>query len=127
MYTSAEIVVQRQLEAYNARDIDAWLATYAPDAEQFEHPGKLLATGREEIRARMQTRFMEPDLHATLIKRAVMGHVVIDHEDVSRTLAEGPAHVELVCIYMVERGLIRTASFVVGPTVLRGLAAPAAR
>ena len=33
-------LVQRQLDAYNARDLDAILATYADDAEQFEHPSR---------------------------------------------------------------------------------------
>jgi len=31
----AEQIVQQQLDAYNRRDIDAWLATYAADAEQY--------------------------------------------------------------------------------------------
>ena len=31
----SERVVQAQLDAYNARDLDAWLATYREDAEQF--------------------------------------------------------------------------------------------
>ena len=28
-------IVQQQLDAYNAKDIEALLATYAPDAEQY--------------------------------------------------------------------------------------------
>jgi hypothetical protein len=32
-----EAVVQRQLDAYNARDIETLLALYAADAQQFEH------------------------------------------------------------------------------------------
>ena len=47
-----------------------------------------------------------------------MGNVVIDHEDVTRTFAEGPGNVEIVCIYVVENGLIQTASFVFGPPAL---------
>jgi hypothetical protein len=31
-------VVQRQLDAYNAKDIDALMQTYAADAQQFEFP-----------------------------------------------------------------------------------------
>lgn len=117
-HTSPEVVVQRQLDAYNARNIDAWLATYALDARQFEHPARLVATGHAEMRARTAVRFSEPDLHAKLIRRCVMGNVVIDHEDVTRTFAEGPGNVEIVCIYVVENGLIQTASFVFGPPVL---------
>jgi hypothetical protein len=117
-WSSPEVVVQRQLDAYNAKDLDAWLATYAPEAKQYEHPGKLLASGHAEIRARTSPRFAEPNLHAKLIKRTVMGSVVIDHEDVTRTFPEGPGNVELVCIYLVDQGLIQSASFVLGPPVI---------
>jgi putative hydrolase of HD superfamily len=111
---SPEAVVQQQLSAYNAHDLDAWLATYASDAQQFEHPAKLLASGHAEIRARAAARFEEPNLHARLIKRAVMGNVVIDYEAVTRTFPDGPGHVELVCIYTVREGKIQDASFIFG-------------
>lgn len=116
--TSPEIVVQRQLDAYNAKDIDAWVATYAKDAQQFEHPAKLLASGHAEIRARIVPRLSEPNIYARLISRTVMGKVVIDHEVVTRTFPEGPGKVELVCIYVVDNGLIQSASFVFGPPIL---------
>lgn len=117
-FTSPEVVVQRQLDAYNAKDLESWLATYAEDAQQFEHPGKLLAAGHAQIRARTGPRFTEPNLEARLLRRTVMGNVVIDHEDVIRTFAEGPGRIELVCIYVVENGRIQTASFIFGPQVL---------
>jgi len=46
---SPEAIVQAQIEAYNARDIDVFLATYAEDAQLFEHPAKLLANGSVQI------------------------------------------------------------------------------
>ncbi|PIF75098.1 hypothetical protein CLU95_2238 [Variovorax sp. 54] len=113
-----EAVVQRQLAAYNAKDLDAWLATYAEDARQFELAGKLLAAGHAELRARTAIRFAEPDLHARLLQRSVMGNVVIDHEVVTRNFPEGIGTVEMVCVYVVRQGLIQTASFEIGsPTV----------
>jgi hypothetical protein len=123
-HTCPEVVVQRQLDAYNARNIDAWLATYAADARQYEHPARLLASGHEEMRARIAPRLGEPNIHARLIRRSVMGNVVVDHEDVTRTFPEGPGNVELVCIYVVENGLIQTASFVFGPPVLLAQSSP---
>jgi len=107
---SPETVVQRQLDAYNARDIDALLATYAPDARQYEHPGTLLATGAAEMRARMAVRFQEPDLHARLLQRAVMGNIVIDHEEVTRNFPEGRGSVDMVAVYEVVDGRIASAS-----------------
>jgi hypothetical protein len=117
-YTSPEVVIQRQLDAYNAKNVDAWLGTYAPDAKQFELGGPLLADGHAQIRARALGRFKEPHLHAQLIRRKTFGNVVIDHEDVTRTFPEGPGRVELVCVYVVEKGLIQSASFAMGPQTL---------
>ena len=109
-YQSPAAVVQRQLDAYNARDLEALIATYAADARQYEHPGTLLATGADQIRERMAVRFQEPNLHARLVQRAVMGNIVVDHEVVTRTFPEGTGTVEMVAIYEVREGVIRTAS-----------------
>lgn len=103
-------VVQRQLDAYNARDVDALLATYAADAQQFEHPGKLLASGAAQIRERLALRFQEPNLHARLLQRVVMGNIVIDHELVTRSFPEGTGTVTMVAIYEVVDGKIASAS-----------------
>jgi hypothetical protein len=107
---SPEAVVQRQLDAYNARDLEGLLATYAPDARQYELPAKLLATGHDEMRARLAPRLQEANLHAHLIQRAVMGNIVIDHETVTRSFPEGPGKVDLVCIYDVVDGKIQSQS-----------------
>lgn len=109
-FSSPEAVVQRQLDAYNARNVDALLATYADDARQFEHPGQLLATGKAEMRERMALRFQEGNLHARLLQRVVMGNIVIDHERVTRTFPEGPGSVDMVAIYEVRDGKIQSAS-----------------
>jgi hypothetical protein len=103
-------VVQRQLDAYNAHDIDALLATYGAAARQFEHPGTLLASGAEQIRARMTARFADGKLHAKLLRRVVMGNIVIDHELITHSTSEGTAAVEAVAIYEVADGKIRSAS-----------------
>lgn len=108
--TTPNAVVQRQLDAYNARNLDALLATYAADARQYEHPGTLLATGAAEMRARMAPRLAEPNLHARLLQRVVMGNIVIDHEEVTRTFPEGTGRVDMVAIYEVVDGKIQSAS-----------------
>jgi hypothetical protein len=107
-HDSPAAVVQRQLDAYNARDLDALLATYALDARQYEHPATLLATGHDAMRGRFSTRFQEPDLQARLVQRVVMDNLVFDHEIVTRNFPEGKGAVELVAIYEVVDGLIRS-------------------
>jgi len=108
--TDPATIVQRQLDAYNARDLDALLATYAPDARQFAHPATLLAVGAADMRERMAQRFAEPNLHARLLQRVVMGNIVIDHEEVTRTFPEGAGRVDMVAIYEVVDGKIQSAS-----------------
>ena len=113
MKTPAEIV-QKQLDAYNAKDIEALLSTYAHNAQQFELHGGLLATGHDELRTRMTTRFAEPDLHARLLNRAVMGHIVVDHEVVTRNFPEGRGTIEMLCIYEIAGETIHRATFALG-------------
>lgn len=119
----AERVVQAQLDAYNARDLDTWLSTYSEDAEQFMlHMGSL-AKGHAAIRKRMEERFQDPNLHARLLHRTVMENTVVDHERVLRTLPDGElAEVEMVCIYEVKGGKIVNATFALGQMRPRSLA-----
>jgi hypothetical protein len=107
-------VVQRQLDAYNARDIEAFLATYATDAQLFEHPATLLAAGTAQLRERYTARFREPNLHAVIAGRIVMGQLVIDHEKITRTFPEGPGTSEAVVIYHVQEGRIARAWLIGG-------------
>ena len=111
---SPEQVVQRQLDAFNAKDLAALMATYAENAEQFEHPSKLLASGAAEIRSRFEVRLKEPNLHAQLVKRMVCGNTVIDQEIVTRTFPEGTGRIELVAIYEVKSDQIAKAWFISG-------------
>jgi hypothetical protein len=127
MNTDPAALIQRQLDAYNARDVHAWLATYAEDAEQQTLQGELLARGHAQMRARIVQRFAEPDLHARLLNRTVMNAgpqaVVVDLEEVRRNFPQGPGTVEMLCIFEVAAGRIRKASFVMGPPRLDGPAA----
>ncbi|MCW5557229.1 MAG: nuclear transport factor 2 family protein [Verrucomicrobiae bacterium] len=116
--TDPAAVVQRQLDAYNARDVDALLATYAEDAQMFEHPSKLLASGTEELRERFVTRFQEPNLRAILPSRTVMGQMVVDYEEVLRAFPEGKGKIRLLMIYDVQDGRIAKAWSIVGEKVL---------
>ncbi len=109
-----EFPVHRQLEAYNARDIDAFMQWWADDCQYYEFPSRLLASGVAEIRERHVTRFKEPNLFGTLIKRIVVADVVVDQEIVTRSFPEGPGEIDVVAIYQVEKGKIAKAWFRMG-------------
>ena len=115
---SPATVVQRQLDTFNTRDVEALVAIYADDAELFEHPDKLLAKGTAALRERYTARFQEPNLHAALLHRIVAGDKVIDHERVTRTFPEGPGTIELTMIYEVQAGRIARAWTIPGPKLL---------
>jgi hypothetical protein len=82
---NAEAVVQRQLEAYNARDLGRFLAEFADDIRLYRLPATEPAiSGKQafgEFYAR--ERFNRPALHAELLNRMVLGDKVIDHERIS--------------------------------------------
>jgi hypothetical protein len=111
-------IVQGQLDAYNARDIGAFMAFWADDARLYEHPSKLLASGASDIRERHVARFAEPNLHGRLINRMVQDGCVIDQELVTRTFPEGPGTIEVIAIYEIRDGRIANAWFVFGPKKL---------
>jgi hypothetical protein len=117
--TDPVAVVQRQLDAYNAKDLDALLALYAEEAELHEFPATLLARGSAALRERFAIRFQEPNLHAELLHRIVAGNTVIDHERITRDFSEGPGTLELTMIYEVKAGRITRAWSIAGPKTLR--------
>jgi N-acetylglutamate synthase-like GNAT family acetyltransferase len=110
----SERPVQKQLDAYNAHDIDAFMPWWSEDCHYYDFPNRLLARGASEIRERHVARFKEPNLHGRLIKRIAVANLVIDQETVTRNFPEGPGEVDVVAIYEVENGKIANAWFKMG-------------
>jgi hypothetical protein len=118
---SAEAVVQRQLDAYNARDIDAFLATYSDDVELFNFPATPRSKGKEAMRARYARLFGDKSLRATVTQRIAMGNTVIDREQVQLMLPQGPGMIDAVAIYEVKDGRIATVTFIMGSQTVNGV------
>lgn len=99
-------LVQEQLDAYNARDLERFLKPYADDVEEFRLPNtEPWAVGKAAIaKFYAENRFNRPELHAEIVGRLVMGNKVVDHE---RITGIGPEPVEMIVIYAIENGLIR--------------------
>ncbi len=115
--------VQKQLDAYNARDIDAFMLWWSEDCHYYEFPDRLLACGASEIRERHVARFKEPNLHGQLIKRIAVANLVVDQETVTRCFPDGPGEVDVVAIYEIENGRIAKAWFKMGPPRLHATVA----
>lgn len=116
----AETPVRQQLDAYNARDIDAFLACWTNDCQVFDFPATLAFIGKDSLRARHVERFQEPNLFGRLLQRVSVGDVVVDRELVTRTFPEGPGEVDVLAIYEVADGLIAKAWFKRGTPRLGG-------
>lgn len=107
---SPEMLVQKQLNAYNALDVEAFLEPYADDVELYDLPEKLIGKGKEHMRKQYGEMFSKaPLLHCELVNRMVMGNTVIDHERI--TFREGRPPVDAAAIYKIENGKIKKVYF----------------
>jgi len=102
--------VERQVEAYNARDVEAFVACYAEEVVLENAGGEIQMSGRDEMRQTYGELFERcPDLHGEIAARIRVGPYVVDEERVSGHSA-GDLHV--VAIYRLdEKGLIDRVRF----------------
>jgi hypothetical protein len=95
--------VVAQLAAYNAHDVDAFVACYAVDATIANGDGRVLLSGHAQMRESYGHLFEQhPDVHADVSERLREGAWVVDHELV-RT---GAATSGYVVAYRVRDGVI---------------------
>jgi uncharacterized protein (TIGR02246 family) len=104
-----EVVVQRFVDAANARDANAMALLVAPDVVFERMPsGRIIAQGRDSIRA-MYTKSLSglPEaFRITVQPRIVEGQFVIDQEHFAGMPAERS---QATWMYLVQGGLIRRA------------------
>lgn len=106
-------VVQAQLDAYNAQNLDAFCACFGEDCVISDLNGVVTQQGLEQIRERYREMFAQyPENKARLVHRIAVGDVVIDHEDIVRS---AELRLNAVAIYTVRDGLIRRVDFVREP------------
>ncbi|UFH33130.1 amidohydrolase family protein [Chryseobacterium sp. C-71] len=100
-----EMLVQKQVNGYNARNIDAFLEPYSEDAELYMFPNQLISKGKEAMRKDYSTMFKDlPELHCEIKNRIINGNFVIDQESVSG-MRKGQK-VEATAIYEIKDGKI---------------------
>ena len=103
-------LVQAQLEAYNAQDLDAYCAFFADDVVVADLNGAVTTQGLDAYRTRYDGVFKQfPQNKAELLNRMVVGSTVIDHEKVVR--APGGDSFEVIAIYTLADGKIARVDF----------------
>ena len=102
--------VQRQLEAYNAHDLERFLAEYTDDVRAFRPPGpEPVLSGKKAFGEHYaKNRFTLPNLHAKVVNRIVSGNIVVDHEQITG-LSE--PNLAVIAVYEVVGGKIRMVWF----------------
>ena len=108
-----EAFAQRQLDAYNARNLERFLAEYTDDVVAYRLPsGEVVATGKVAFGEHYRkNRFTLASLHAELVNRMVLGNKVVDQERV-HGISEHP--MEVAAIYEVTPGGICRVWFLSG-------------
>jgi hypothetical protein len=110
---SPEAIVQENLDAYNKRDIEAFMQSFSDSIVVTNYADKsVIAKGLVQVRAVYQSLFdASPQLHSTILKRIVFDNKVIDHESiVGRRGVTTP--IELIAIYEVKLDKIVAMTFI---------------
>jgi len=91
---------QRQLDAYNARDLESFIREYTDDVVVYRLPGsEPVLVGKAAFGEHYRkNRFNLPNLHAEVVNRMVFGNKVIDQE---RVVGVGDQVMEVAAIYEV--------------------------
>ncbi len=107
--SNPEIVVNKQLEAYNKRDIDAFVETYTDDVKLYRFPNNLISEGHEAIKKQYASLFKRAsDLNAQIVNRMVLGNKIIDKE---RVTANGKIFYA-IAIYEIQNEKISKVTFI---------------
>lgn len=116
MTRTAEELAQAQLLAYNAKDLDAFVACYSEDVRVWR-----LASGAAQLPLEPQLQgrtafrelyrlgpFAAPQVQAQVTQRIVMGDTVIDHE---RVYGRGEGVQQVAVVYRCREDLIAEVYF----------------
>jgi hypothetical protein len=104
-----EVIVDKQLEAYNNRDIEAFIKTYSEDVKLFNYKDTPRSSGHDGLRQGYTDFFANTrDLNCEIKNRIVIGNKVIDEEYITMNGTNFSA----VAIYEVENGLISKVTFI---------------
>lgn len=105
----AEMVVQRQVDAYNKRDAETFLSYYSDDAKIYYFPDRLNVDGKQALRRTYESYFRNAKtLNCRINKRIVRGNIIIDEEFVNYNGTESSG----VAIYEVINDKIVKVTFI---------------
>lgn len=111
MELKVEELIQKQLEFYNAHDLEGFLSLYSENIKIYNLiDNTIIMEGTEELKNNYRERFEVLKVNATLKNRIVIGNKVIDKEEVIGIKPN--MVVKAVAIYEVKNNLIENVWFI---------------
>lgn len=104
-------IVQKQVDSYNAGDLDAFVNCYSENVLVAKFPNDTLYVGHERMRSNYNG--LSPDnkqYDVEVVKRITIGNKVIDHEKVTNT--NGTIVQMQIALYEVSNGTIDSMTFI---------------
>jgi hypothetical protein len=102
-------VVERQLAAYNNKDIDRFMECYSDDVQVYRFPDEVLYSSHNEMRKHYHKLFHTyPNMNADILKRIEQGKYVFDHEWITGRREEP---FTAIAMYEIENDLIKKVWF----------------
>ncbi len=109
--TDISTPAQKQLEAYNNRDLETFMECYSENCFVEDGAGTVLMENKEAMRKRYDLLFQEsPNLHCRLVSRIVLENYVLDEERVTGSRGSTEER-HVVAVYKIENGLITHVRF----------------
>jgi uncharacterized protein (TIGR02246 family) len=101
-------VVDAQLKAYRARDVELFLSHYADDASVVTFDGTAMFADKQALREQYGKLFADsPDLSVTIANRMTAGDFVVDEEQLSGFhFGDMPTEMTALTVYRVTNGKI---------------------
>jgi uncharacterized protein (TIGR02246 family) len=107
------LLVDAQVAAYRARDLESFLSFYAEDVVIKDFDGNVVMDGLDALRQQYGQLFANSsDLRVELGGRMSVGEYVIDEEKIDGFILPGyPTQLHAVVVYRVGDGKIRSVVF----------------
>jgi hypothetical protein len=101
-------VVDAQVEAYRARDVELFLSHYAADTSVVAFDGTAVFADKQAMREQYGKLFADsPDLSVTIANRMTAGDFVVDEEHLSGFhFGDMPTEMTALAVYRVTDGKI---------------------
>lgn len=105
------VLVQKQLEAYNERDIDAFMAVFHEEISLWElNASSPSVSGFEAVKEVYNDLFeASPEIHSEVVNRSTIGKKVLDYELVTGIRGSDET-MTLIMVYEIKDGKIWKAT-----------------